>query len=210
MTDTLAPTHPPIGEPLTLATAALARVGDLIVLQHRGHTHFGTINKIVLNPGVFEGSYIGAAGVSGPVTAFTYLGRPGREGWMRFTGDENPIGEAPVEARLVTGAVVRKRASDFPDVAWSNLITHIRPIILPPMATPQTVERAIAALEVFARVVDSYAPQEDDSFEIWVDRGVPGAPGKEVFQLKAYRAAKEAMDLLKGPVLLARDTGDSL
>lgn len=210
MTDTLAPTVPPIGEPLTLETAALARAGDLVSIWLRGQTYFGPINEIVRGPGSTQVIYISGAGVSGPPDGFTFVGRPGRNGWLKFNGDVNPAGDVVIEARLATGAVMRKRACDFPDVAWKAVITHIRPYTAPPTPTTETVEKAIRALTVFAKVVDSYAPQEDDSFEIWMDRGVPGAPGKEVFQLKAYREAKAALDLLKGPRLLERDAGGSL
>ena len=203
MTDTLERTSPPIGENLTLSTAALAREGDLVSLTSRGLTYFGEIKKIVLQPGG-AGGYISGGGVSGPVTLFVYHGRPGRNGWVRFTGDKNPIGGAIVEARLVTGKVIRQPANAFPDVAWSNLITHIRPYVAPPTPTTETVEKVLAALSVFAAAADCYGPQEDDSFQIWLDRGVPGAPEPEVFQLKAYRAAKEAMELLMGPELLKR------
>lgn len=192
------PTLPPIGERLTLATAALVQPGDYVSARHKGRDYFGAVNTVVIKPGVFEGSHIGAGGMAGPIETFTFLGRPGRDRWMKFSGEHNPVGEALVEVLLATGAVMRKPGGAFPDVAWKAVITHIRPYCPPPIPSVEVVEQAMAVLERFGAVADLYDDREDDSFEIWLDRGVPGGPPKDAFLLGGYREARRALQALKG------------
>ncbi|USN15942.1 hypothetical protein PAPPERLAPAPP_02000 [Brevundimonas phage vB_BpoS-Papperlapapp] len=199
MTDTM--TLPALGERLTIQNSAHIQVGDFVWATHRGRPCFGAIRTLERDPSAAKGGAIGIGGMAGPLTYYTFIGRPRRDGWLKFTGGVNPVGETVIEAWLVTGAVMRGRACDFPDVAWQCIISYIRPYTPPPTPSVETLEQAIAALAPFAAVVRSYDAAEDGSHEIWTDHGFVGGPATSVFRLENYRAAAAALEALTGKKL---------
>lgn len=191
-------TLPALGEALTTENAKAIRNGDLVWgYLLCGRTCFGVVDSI-------EDHERGARLVLqnehpwGLLTHFFFVGRPGRDGWARFNGETNLFGNSVVEVRLATGAMMRRRADHFPEVAWRAVITHVRPYVAPPIPSVETVERAIAALAPFAAVVASYSEAEDGDHEIWTDRGAIGGPDRTVFRLENYRAAAAALEALTG------------
>ena len=112
-------TQAPTPGPLTSESVKLLVKGDLLLCADR---IIRSVEQVDVERGVLWFTDGEACGPS----VCVFIGRPDADGWMPWSGSQNPCGSAVITARLVTGAEITKRADHFPAVAWSNLITKIR------------------------------------------------------------------------------------
>lgn len=187
---------PTLGESLTTVNSRGLRKGDLLMTKVQGRARFGAVRYIERDKQ--DGHITLQDGVYGRIPHYTFIGRPDRDGWLKFTGERNPLGDAVVEARLATGAVMIRRADHFPEAAWRAVITEIRPYTPPPIPSVTTVQQAIEALKPFAEVARCYDDAEDDHHEVWTDHGAIGGPARSAFRLEKFRAAAAALEVLMG------------
>lgn len=101
---------PVAGRPLSAEDVALLRKGDLL-----GYGAYDPIR--VGDPGVTVES-IETAVFRGET--FTFIGRPDADGWMPWSGGENPTGDTAVEVRYRNGETEERAASRFGWTHWAD------------------------------------------------------------------------------------------
>lgn len=103
---------PQPGEVLTLESVKLLKAGDVL--------RYGTDDPFRLER-VEKGTAYGVGGwVQVLVKNCTFIGRPDPEGWIAWSGGENPVGEMAVEVRYRNGETETRDARRFGWTHWSK------------------------------------------------------------------------------------------
>lgn len=163
-------------------------VGDYAVrLEDHPLVKSGEVHRVTE---MFRGGYLGFARPVGGEWNPSGWRKCDADGWMPWSGGENPVGDAVVEIKLRNNATSTETASGFP---WSHdECTSYADIIAFRLAPTAPVEASGSERERLARAIDPYAWDDAQYAE-------PGGKGQQWSQEAARKAADRVLALRPQP-----------